>query len=201
MVACDEIKSDADKARFVSQDFRRARRSIAPDAVVALVEAVGSDVAELASASAQLIADTTGEITVETVRTYYGGRVEATGFAVADAAVAGDVPKALALARHALQTGTSPVPIVAALAMKLRALAKVGSLGGRGGGAQNLGLAPWQVDRARRELRGWRPEGLGAAIIAVAEADEGVKGKAKDPVYALERAILAIGQARARRAG
>lgn len=199
VIACDEIKSDGDKAHFLQQDFRRARRRIEPDAITAIVEAVGSDVAELAAAATQLIADTEGTITMETVRRYYGSRVEASGFAVADAALAGDVPKALALVRHAIETGTSPVPLVAALAMKLRTLAKVAGMQPRGLTARDLGLAPWQVDRARRELRGWRPEGIGQAIIAVAEADEGVKGAAKDPVYAIEKAILAVGRARSGR--
>ncbi|MDO5699976.1 MAG: DNA polymerase III subunit delta [Bowdeniella nasicola] len=194
-VACDQIKSDADKARFVSSDFARARRRIANDAVVALVEAVGSDVAELASASAQLIADTEGTVSVDVVRRYYGHRVEATGFAVADAVIAGRSATALALLRHAVDTGTSPVPIVAALAMKLRTMARVG--GARNMRAKDLGLAPWQVERARRDLRGWTPEALGAAIMAVAAADEGVKGGAKDPIYAVEKAILTIGRARA----
>lgn len=196
VVACEEIKTDGDKAAFIAQDFRRARRRIDREAVTALVEAVGSDVAELAAASAQLIDDTSGTVTTDVVKRYYGNRVEASGFAVADAALAGDIPKALALSRHAIDTGTSPVPLVAALAMKLRSLAKVGGMQARGLNARDVGLAPWQIDRARRELRGWRPEGLGAAIIAVAQADEDVKGGGKDPVYAVEKAILAIGAAR-----
>lgn len=143
------------------------------------------------------MADTTGLITADLVARYHGGRVEATGFRVADAAVEGRAGEAVALLRHAVATGTDPVPLVAALAAKLRVLAKVGAARGRMlDPARDLGLAPWQVDRARRELRGWSPEGLAAAIGAVARADAEVKGAGRDAVFAVERAVLAIAQAR-----
>ena len=99
----------------------------------------------------------------------------------------------MALLRHALATGTDPVPLVAALAAKLRTLAKVAAARGRGlDPARDLGLAPWQVDRARRELTSWTPEGLAAAISAVAQADAEVKGAGRDPVFAVERAVLRV---------
>ncbi|WP_341358156.1 DNA polymerase III subunit delta [Georgenia sp. M64] len=196
VVACDPVKRDADKADLVRTDFRRARRRIEPDAVQALVEAVGTDLRELGAATAQLVADTTGTVTTDVVLRYYGGRVEATGFRVADAAVAGRAGEAVALLRHAVATGTGPVPVVAALAMKLRTLAKVAATRGRTGvSVGDLGLAPWQVDRARRELDGWTPEGLAAAITAVAAADAEVKGLGRDPVFAVERAVLRIAAA------
>ena len=58
--------------------------------------------------------------------------------------------------------------------------------------AQRFGLAPWQVDRARRDLTGWTDEGLGTAIRSLAEADAQVKGGGRDPVYALERMVQVI---------
>jgi len=199
VVACDPIKRDNDKADFVRADFSRARRRIEPDAVQALVEATGADLRELASATDQLLSDTTGTVTAETVRQYYGGRVEATGFAVADAAIAGNPGEAVALLRHAVATGTGPVPVVAALALKLRTMAKVAATRGRSGvSVGELGLAPWQVDRARRELGSWTPEGLADAITAVAAADAEVKGQGRDPVFAVERAVLRIAAARGR---
>ena len=54
------IKTDRDKADFAAHEFRRARRKATGEAVHALVEAVGKDVRELASACQQLIDDTTG---------------------------------------------------------------------------------------------------------------------------------------------
>ncbi len=194
VVACDPVKKDADKVAFVQDELRRAHRRADAAAVRALVDAVGADLQELVAACAQLVADTSGTVTVEVVRRYHGGRVEATGFAVADAAVAGDAARALGLLRHAMATGLEPVVLVAALASKLRTLAKVGATRGAGA-AQDLGLPSWQVDKARRELGGWTPEGLAAAITAVAAADAEVKGEGRDKRYAVERAVLRITQA------
>jgi DNA polymerase-3 subunit delta len=199
VIGCDAVTSDSDKLAFAAAELRRAGRRADQQALRALVDAVGSDLRELASACAQLAADTTGEIGADVVERYYGGRVEASGFQVADAAVAGDSGRAVALLRHALATGLDPVPLVAALAARLRVLAKVGAVRGRGSdAARELGLAPWQVDRALRELRGWTPEGLAAAITAVAQADAEVKGEGRDPRYAVERAVLAIAAAAGR---
>lgn len=188
------IKTDRDKIDFATNEFRRARRRATRDAVQALVEAVGRDVRELAAACQQLVDDTTGVIDEKVVLVYHGGKVEATGFRVADAAVAGDTAEALRLLRHAIATGVDPVPIVAVLAMQLRQLAKVGAAG-RGRSvdvAREVGMAPWQVDKARRALSGWNGSSLGRAIQAVAAADVEVKGGGRDPVYAVERAVLTI---------
>ncbi|MBA4084686.1 MAG: DNA polymerase III subunit delta [Kytococcus sp.] len=188
------IKSDRDKAEFVTNEFRRARRKADAGAVQALVEAVGKDVRELASACQQLVDDTTGVIDADVVERYHGGRVEATGFKVADAAVAGQTGEALRLLRHAVNVGVDPVPIVAVLAQQLRQLARVGGAGrGRSADlARELGMAPWQVDKARRALQGWGGDALGRSIQAVAAADFEVKGGGRDPVYAVEKAVLTI---------
>ena len=193
-MACDAITSDADKSAFVTAELRRAGRRADAQAVRALVDAVGSDLRELAASCAQLVADTTGLIGAEAVERYYGGRIEATGFRVADAAVAGQAGQAVALLRHALATGVDPVPMVAALAAKLRD-AREGRRGARHAGRcalRDLGLAPWQVDRAMSDLRRWTPEGLASAIAAVAQADAEVKGEGRDPQFAVERAVLRV---------
>ncbi|WP_113717980.1 DNA polymerase III subunit delta [Arthrobacter dokdonensis] len=192
-VECLALKKDQDKAAFVTSEFQLAKRRIDAQAVRALVAAVGADLSELAAACQQLIADTTGMVDSDAVDKYYGGRVEATAFRVADAALAGNAPVALSSLRHALATGVDPVPLVAALAMKVRQVAKV--YGARGGSAQlarELGMAPWQVDAARRDAGHWSAEGLAAAVQALAEADAQVKGAARDPVYAVERAVTLI---------
>lgn len=188
------IKTDRDKADFAMHEFRRNKRRATGEAVQALVDAVGKDVRELAAACQQLIADTTGTIDEQVVLTYHGGKVEATGFKVADAAVAGNAGEALRLLRHAIAVGVDPVPIVAVLAQQLRQLIKVGSAGrGRSADlARDLGMAPWQVDKARRSLQGWTAESLARSLKAVAAADFEVKGGGRDPVYAVERAVLTI---------
>jgi DNA polymerase-3 subunit delta len=196
---CPAIKSDRDKTDFVTREFRAAKRQVSQDAVRALVEAVGSDLRELASACSQLVADTTGRVEVDSVTLYHSGKVEATGFRVADAAVGGRTGEALELLRHALATGLDPVPIVAVLASSLRTLAKVAGGGRTGRSAdvgKELGMAPWQVDKARRQLSGWHPDGLARSIMAVAEADAAVKGGGRDPQYAVERAVVTVASSR-----
>jgi DNA polymerase-3 subunit delta len=194
VIDCPAVKSDRDKSDFAANEFRAARRRATPDAVRALIEAVGKDLRELSAACQQLISDTTGVIDEALVEKYHGGKVEATGFRVADAAVAGNTGEALRLLRHAIATGVDPVPIVAVLAQQLRQLVRVGHAGrGRSADvARDLGMAPWQVDKARRALSGWDAEALGRSIQAVAAADFEVKGGGRDPVYAVERAILTI---------
>jgi DNA polymerase-3 subunit delta len=199
VVECKQVKWESDKARFVQGEFATARRKIAPDAVAALVDAVGSDLRELAGACAQLVADTSGLVDRSVVERYHAGRVEVSGFKVADATLEGRPEEALRLLRHALATGADPVPVNAAIAAGLRNLARVGgaSRSARPDDlARDLGIAPFQVRKARGQLSGWTPDGVAAAISAVAHADEQIKGGGADPVYALERAIVTIGRAR-----
>jgi DNA polymerase-3 subunit delta len=198
VIECPLIKSDRDKEQFAADEFLDQERRATPGAVRALVEAVGKDVRELAAACAQLVDDTEGVVDEAMVEKYHGGKVEATGFKVADAAIAGNTGEALRLLRHAISTGDSPVPIVAVLAMQLRQMVKVGAAGRGPSGqlAKTLGMAPWQVEQTVKKLRGWHPDGLAEAIQAVAAADFDVKGGGRDPVYAVERAILTICAAR-----
>lgn len=187
------MKSEADRQAFAAAEFTRAERTIEPPALGALMSALGADLSELNAGIEQLLQDTTGPITEQMVDRYYGGRVEATGFKVADAAVAGRSAEALTLLRHALATGSDPVPLVAAVALKLRTMARVQGLsGGSGQLASELKMAPWQVDRARRDLRSWNDVALGRALLEVAHADEAVKGGGRDPVYAVERLVTRV---------
>ena len=178
---CEAIKRDGDKIQFVRTEALSLNRKISADAAKALVDAVGSDLRELANALSQLISDTAGEITVEAVERFHGGRVEATGFDVTDAVIEGRDADALRVLRQAIDTGTDPVMIVSALAAALRTLARVGSAPRSLRSAElagELGLAPWQVDKARRQLPGWSGPRIATAISEVAKADGSVKGGA-----------------------
>jgi DNA polymerase-3 subunit delta len=195
---CDRLTRPAERADFVRAEVRHARGRIAPDAVEALVEAVGTDLRELTSAAAQLVADTGGSVDAASVRRYHRGRAEASGFAVADKVVVGDSVGALEALRWALVLGVAPVLVADALADAVRTLAKVGAAGrgdpNRLGPA--LGMPPWKVRKAQTQVRGWRPEALAAAVAAAAEANADVKGAAPDAGYALERAVLRMCAAR-----
>jgi DNA polymerase-3 subunit delta len=197
VIACDVIKKDGEKSDFIRGEFKRLGRTISTEAVQALIDALGSDIRELGGACSQLASDVTaGKMIDETdVQKFQNGRIETTGFDVADAALDGRRDVALIALRNALATGTDPVLITSALAGSLRTLAKVS---GASRGVKSfdlagpLGLAPWQIDKARRQLSKWTPSTLAGAVVAVAQADADIKGAAVDPIHSLERAIIAI---------
>jgi DNA polymerase-3 subunit delta len=197
VIACDVIKKDGEKSDFIRGEFKRLGRTISTEAVQALIDALGSDIRELGGACSQLASDVTaGKMINETdVQKFQNGRIETTGFDVADAALDGRRDVALIALRNALATGTDPVLITSALAGSLRTLAKVS---GASRGVKSfdlagpLGLAPWQIDKARRQLSKWTPATLAGAVVAVAQADADIKGAAVDPIHSLERAIIAI---------
>lgn len=196
-----KVARASERADFVRGEFRRAGRQADSGAVQALLDAVGADLRELATAVSQLASDTDGRITAPVVARYYRGRAEATGFSVADHAVEGRLSEALEQLRWALATGTAPVLITSALANGVRLLGRVGAAGGKNAAALagEIGAPPWKIDQVRRQLRGWRPDGVSTALRAVAEADAQVKGDSVSAAYALERAIRRIVEARSSR--
>ena len=201
LISAEAIKKESDKADFVRNEFVRLRRKITGEAIVALVDALGSDMRELSSACSQLASDVAAGSTIsETdVAKFQQGRIETTGFDVADAVLDGKTDFALVTLRRALETGADPVLIISALASSLRALAKV-SGASRGLKsfelAGSLGRSPWQIDKARRQLAGWTPATLAGAVVALSQADADIKGAASDPIYALERTVIAISRSR-----
>ncbi len=124
-IACPAVKRDSDRFDFAAGEFSTARKRIAPVALRTLVSAFADDLTELAAACQQLISDVPGDVTEQIVERYYGGRVETSAFAVADTAIAGRYGDALVSLRHALASGADPVPLVAAIASKLRTMARV----------------------------------------------------------------------------
>lgn len=179
-------------------EAKRLRARIAPDAVGRLIDAVGTDLRELAAVTAQLASDCAGVIDVPAVMAYHRGRAQVSGFTVADATVAGDLAGAVESLRWALSVGVPAVLIADALADGVRTVARVGAAG-RGSAysvASNLGLPPWKVERAQRQARGWSAAGLDAAMRCVADLNADVKGVAVDPDYALERAVRILVDAR-----
>ncbi len=201
-VACPKIIKPGERIAFARAEVRRAGGSISEDAARTLLDAVGTDLREVAAACSQLLADTGGKINDAAVARYYRGRAEVSGFNVADKAVEGRLAEALEQLRWALATGVAPVLIVSALAQGVRSLAKVGGAPrGLNGAAlaRELGMPPWKIDRVRQQLRGWTPDGVATAMAAVTEADADVKGGAADTAYALEKAINEIVRARAGR--
>ena len=181
-------------------EVRRAGGKIAPDAVGVLIEAVGSDLRELAAAAGQLVADTGGTVDEQAVRRYHRGRAEATGFAVADKVVAGDRAgraggAALGASCSACRRCWSPTR----WPTRVRTLAKVGSAG-RGDPnrlAGVLGMPPWKIRKAQSQVRGWRPESLAVGVRRRRpRSTRTSRARPPDAGYALERAVLRMCAAR-----
>ncbi len=105
VTTCERITRYEERAEFVRGEARRAGGRIAQGAVGVLIEAVGSDLRELAAATSQLVADTGGSVDESAVRRYYRGRAESSGFAVADKVVLGDRAGALEALRWAQALG------------------------------------------------------------------------------------------------
>ena len=202
IISCEPMKKEAEKEEFVKSLFLDAGRKATAGAIAALVGALGSDMRELQAAVSQICLDAQAGKTIDEaiVDKFHQGRIETTGFDVADATLDGNLPGALVALRSALETGTDPVMITSAIASNLRSLAKVSGVN-RGARsfevAGELGMAPWQIDKARRQLAGWSPRSIAKAVQAIALADAQVKGASSDPIFALEKALATITQVRA----
>jgi len=198
IITCEPMKKAADKEEFVREEFVRHGRKISSSAITALVDATGSDTRELAAACSQIAFDTNAGkdvIDEEDIAKYYQGRIEATGFDVADATLAGNPTAALIALRNALDSGTDPVMIVSALTSSIRTLAKVSGAPRNANAFQlagSLGLAPWQIDKARRQLSKWSPALIAFSVQELSKADVAIKGAEADPLYALERSVVSI---------
>ena len=202
-----EVKTAALTAReypqFVIHELRGHQVRIDADAAAFLVQAVGQDLRSLSAAASQLAGDFEGKpITIEMVKTYFGGRAEAKSFAVADHAIDGSAAKALEELRWALDGGTAPVLVTSAVAGGLRGLAKFKSAprGMRNADLmREVGVPSWKLDRLRSQARGWDENGIARAIRVVAAADAAIKGRSHDASYALEKMVLDIVRARPQR--
>ena len=190
----DPLK-DNERRSWLMEEFRRHGVRPTPDVAAAVLESVGSDLRELASAVSQLVSDTEGDLTVESVRDYYVGVAEVAGFDIADQAVAGRADRALASTRRALQLGTSPVSISAALARKVGDIAKLhGVRGNPDQLARTVGMHPYVAKKTMQVARQWSGDAVSHAVIIVADLDAEVKGQGGDPQFALENAVRRIAE-------
>ena len=197
-IDCGRLTRSEERIDFVRAEARRNGATMAGDAAALVVDAVGTDLRELATVTAQLSLDSGGTIDARTVAASHRGRAEVSGFRVADRAV---VPGAIENLRWARSEGLAHVIIADALADGVRSIVRVSSAGSGSANsiAARLGMPPWKVRRAQSQARGWSEAGLARALNVVADLNADVKGNAADPDYALERAVWQL--ARCRRTG
>lgn len=192
-IACEELKRDSDKLAFINSEFESQNVAIEPQAARLLLLAFANELGELGAACSQLASLGKSKISKADVETTFDGRVETNAFKIADAAMAGNAAEAIRLFRHGSATGIDPVALTAALAMRVRQLARL--FNDRNGNAAALGMAPWQVDKARKELAGWTEQELVELVQLVAKTDADVKGAAREPDYSVEKLLMAMAKA------
>lgn len=191
----DPLKPSA-RPGWVTNEFRSHGIRPTPDVIHALLEGVGSDLRELASAVSQLVSDTDGDVTVAAVRAYHEGVAEVSGFDIADLAVSGQTARAVASTRRALQLGMSPVALATALSMKVAGIARLYSTRTTNWNAMagSVGMAPWLVEKTSKVARRWSGDSVSKAVILMAELDAEVKGQGGDPDYAIENAVRRVSE-------
>lgn len=152
-------------------------RKITPEAAQALVEAVGNDLRDLASAADVLCASSEGVIDPPAVARMFRG-AESQVWSFVDAALGGDRAAALRHLRALLAHGENPIGIHVALTRQLRTVALV-----RGGDrkpaavlAKELGVKEGAVKRAFRQARALDDAAIRRAFRVMADADRALKG-------------------------
>ncbi|MGZ4511267.1 MAG: DNA polymerase III subunit delta [Mycobacterium sp.] len=197
---CARITKASERVDFVRREFRALRLKVDDETVTAMLDAVGSDVRELAAACSQLVADTGGVVDAAAVRRYHSGKAEVKGFDIADKAVAGDVAGAAEALRWAMMRGEPLVVLADALAEAVHTIGRVGPLSGDPYRlAAQLGMPPWRVQKAQKQARYWSRDSVAAAMKVVAALNANVKGAVADADYALESAVRKVAELAAHR--
>jgi DNA polymerase-3 subunit delta len=192
---CARITKASERADFVRREFRVLKIKAGDDIVTAVLDAIGSDIRELAAACSQLVADTGGDVTAAAVRRYHSGKAEVKGFDIADKAVMGDAAGAAEALRWAMMSGEPQVVLADALAEAVHTIARVGPLSGDPYRlAAELGMPPWRVQKAQKQARRWSRASVAEAMRLVAALNADVKGAAADPDYALEATVRKVAE-------
>jgi DNA polymerase III subunit delta len=192
---CAKITKPTERAEFVRREFREQRVKVSEDVVTAMLDAVGSDLRELAAACSQLVADTGGHVDPAAVRRYHSGKAEVKGYEIAEKAVTGDVAGAAEALRWAMMSGEPQVVLADALAEAVHAIARIGPLSGDPYKlAGELGMPPWRVQKAQKQSRRWSRDSVAEAMRLVAALNGDVKGVAANADYALETAVRRVAE-------
>ena len=192
---CARITKPSERLDFIRKEFRALRVKADEETVTALLEAVGSDVRELASACSQLVADTAGAVDAAAVRRYHSGKADVKGFDIADKAVAGDIEGATEALRWAMMGGEPLVVLADALAEAVHTIGLVAPLSGDPYRlAAELGMPPWRVQKAQKQARRWSRDTVATAMKVVAVLNANVKGAVADADYALESAVRQVAE-------
>jgi DNA polymerase-3 subunit delta len=159
-------------------------RKMNGEAASALVEAVGSELRDLAAAIDRLCEITSAPIEPHHVHDTFR-TVESRVYQFVDAVFDRDTPLARKRLHALVDQGENAIGLLAALHRQLRVIAAVASGEGRSPAAvaKDLGLkSEGAVKRAQRQARGYSPERIATAYRILADADLALKSEEDDPL-------------------
>ncbi len=188
---------------WVGEQFVRLGASADRDACLALVEAVGDDVGDLASEIQKLATWANGEpITRGNVEELAMGRAETPIFSVTDAWGRRDVAATLRAAESLLDRSHRPrsgelIRLVGSLVSHVGRVRKISRLVDEGVRtseiAGRLKIHPFVAEKAAKQARNFSPDELAQATVRLGGLDAGVKGGSRlPPELQLERTLVEI---------
>lgn len=187
-----------DMRGFVASEAERRQLKLRPDALGALVDAIGNDLAGIDDALERLsLYVGKGEpITVDAVDACVSHvRVE-TIWALVDAVGARNRRAALEASGSLLADGEPPLRVLSMIARQLRILGRMREALHRGApateAAQRAGAPPFKARELADAARRFDDARLGRAFTLLAEVDLALKGSRRPPDTVLEGAILEL---------
>jgi len=177
----DVLEVDAPKpwetADWLVRFLKGRGRVIKKDAAEALIEAVGTDLRDIAMAAEQLTMATTGTIGVDTVNKLFRG-MESALYTFLDVLLQRDRASALRHLGALMRAGEHPLVIMQALGKQFRAIATARDAGRTPAAvlAKELGVAPGYVNRSYKHGRNFDAGEIRRAFRLLADADLALKG-------------------------
>ena len=175
-IKCESIESTNQFLNFMRSEFKKNKRVVEEDALIALRDAIGQELDELAGAINQLCFDIVEEkITLDAVKKYYEGNAAVKVYDISNALWNADTQSALKNLNDLLeQDSNSFVFVVSVLAGSLRKLVKLAGLPTSATKlqiAQELKITPNQVEYLTPQLKNWTPTSLANAVVELAKVD------------------------------
>ena len=175
-IKCETIESSNQFLNFMRSEFKKNKRVVEEDALIALRDAIGQELDELAGAINQLCFDIVEEkITLDAVKKYYEGNAAVKVYDISNALWNADTQSALKHLNDLLeQDSNSFVFVVSVLAGSLRKLVKLAGLPTSATKlqiAQELKINPNQVEYLTPQLKNWTPTSLANAVVELAKVD------------------------------
>ena len=177
---------------IVQGEFRRAGRTVSPDAVGAILDHAGLDPSVIAMRVSQVVAATEGgQVGHDDVERVVEGHGRRSGFELADAVADRDAAQALTLLRGSLEAGEAPLALLGAITFRFRQLQQV-----RGG--VDVKGSPTQVNRLKGiARRNFSTGELAWCLDRIAQLDVDLKGNTDLPAdLVLELGVIDLATAR-----